>query len=121
MTKSNLPVHVQTALENYTDKQLISVTDAKGRIVYVSDSFAKLTKYTEDELLGENHRILKSGDVPAEIFDELWYSISHDSIWKGILKNKAKDGTIFSVKTTIIPITGKSPRDTFHVSIRTLV
>lgn len=87
---------------------IVSKTDLRGRITYVNDQFIKWSKYSEEELLGENHRILKSDEHDDAFFDDLWQTISRGKIFRGEIKNKAKDGSIYWVDTIISPIFDKS-------------
>ena len=79
-------------------------TDMKGNITFVNDNFCEITGYTEQELLGENHRLLSSHYHTKEFFVEMWTTISNGSIWKGEVCNRRKDGSLYWVSSTIIPI-----------------
>jgi PAS domain S-box-containing protein len=83
---------------------IVSKTDARGNITYVNDEFIKWSKYTREELLGKNHRLLKSGHQPDKIFVDLWKTISSGKIWRGVVKNKAKDGSYYWVDAIIAPV-----------------
>lgn len=83
---------------------IISKTDTKGIITFVNDEFCKISGYTKEELLGKNHNIVRHPDVPSEKFKLLWDTINAKQIYKGTVKNLAKDGSIFYVNTTLIPI-----------------
>lgn len=74
---------------------IVSKTDLKGNITYVNDEFLKWSKYTKEELMGKNHRILKSGEQDDAIFVEMWKTISSGKIFRGEVKNKAKDGSFY--------------------------
>ncbi len=100
---------------------LVSVTDSKGTITYANDAFLVATQYSLQELLGQNHRILKSGDQTDELFDGLWQTISASKTWRGIIKNRAKDGSYFWVDTIIIPLLDANGRPTQYVSVRFLI
>jgi len=82
---------------------LISKTDLDGNMIEVSDYFCKLSKYSKDELIGENHRILKHEDMENDFFKNLWDTIIEGKIWKGDIKNKTKDGGFYWADTTISP------------------
>ena len=100
---------------------LVSMTDVKGNIIYANQKFADVSKYALYELMGQNHRILKSGHQPDELFDELWATISAGKVWRGEIKNKAKDGSFYWVDTSIAPIIGVSGRPERYISVRFLI
>ncbi|NVJ52106.1 MAG: response regulator, partial [Campylobacteraceae bacterium] len=83
---------------------IVSKTDKRGIITYVNEEFVKVSQYKEEELIGKSHNIVRHEDMPKEIFKELWETISSKKIWKGQIKNKAKDGTAYYVASTIVPI-----------------
>jgi diguanylate cyclase (GGDEF)-like protein/PAS domain S-box-containing protein len=95
-------------LKQYTkliDKNIItSSTDLKGNITYVSDAFSEISGYSKEELLGNSHRIVKHPDMPKEIYEELWNTITQDKTWSGEIKNLKKDGGYYWVKANITPI-----------------
>lgn len=94
----------EATLTALNQSALVSITDVKGNITYANEKFVEVSKYSLQELLGNNHRILKSGQQPDTLFENLWYTISHGNVWRGEIKNKAKDGTYYWVDTTISPI-----------------
>ncbi len=83
---------------------IISKTDTAGIITFVNDEFCKISGYTEDELIGQNHNIVRHPDIPKSKFKLLWDTINSKQIYKGTVKNIAKDGSVFYVNTTISPI-----------------
>ncbi|MBC7863297.1 MAG: CHASE3 domain-containing protein, partial [Bacteroidia bacterium] len=97
---------------------IVSIADANGDIIYVNDNFCKISKYSRAELLGKNHRILKSGKQQQDLFVGLWSTIASGKTWKGELLNKAKDGTLYWVDTTITPFMGIDGKIEKFVSIR---
>ncbi len=98
---------------------IVSVTDAKGRITYANDKFCETSKYTEAELIGKNHRILNSGYHDASFFEALYRDIKQGNVWSGTVRNKAKDGSLYWVETTVAPIMDENGNVEEIVSVRT--
>jgi len=90
-------------LEMLDNTVIVSKTDLKGNITYVNDIFCDISKYSKDELIGFQHKVLRHKDMPKSIFQNMWKTIDSDNIWKGILKNRDKDGEEFITNTTIAP------------------
>ena len=87
---------------------LFSITDVAGTIIYVNDNFCELSKYTKEELVGKNHRMINSGFHPKEFFKDLYKTIKTEGVWRNEVKNKAKDGTYFWTDMVVFPILGKN-------------
>jgi diguanylate cyclase (GGDEF)-like protein/PAS domain S-box-containing protein len=82
---------------------IVSITDANGIITYVNEKFVQISGFSEEELIGSSHRILKSQDRPKEDWENLWQTIRQGKVWKGEIKNVKKNGTPYWVETTIVP------------------
>lgn len=98
---------------------LVSITDTAGTIIYANDKFCATSKFSRDELVGQNHRIISSGFHEKEVFRILWKTITSGKPWKGELKNRAKDGTFYWVNTTIIPFLGDNGKPNQFIAIST--
>lgn len=97
---------------------IVAITDARGTITYVNQKFCEISKYSNFELIGKTHKIVSSGHHSKQFFQEMWKTISLGKVWKGEIKNKAKDGSYYWVDTTIVPYLNSSGRPINYVAIR---
>lgn len=109
----------QYAYQRVNDIHFVcSVTDLQGNIIYVNENFCRLSKYSEAELMGQNHRIVNSDYHPKSFFVNLWETISSGQVWREDVKSKAKDGAFFWLDSTIVPIFNKNQEITQYFSLR---
>lgn len=106
---------IQSALNTTT---IVAITDTTGKIIFANSKFCEISGYKEEELIGKTHRLVNSGYFDKAYFKNLWDTITRGETWKGELRNKAKDGTIYWVDTVIIPFLDENGKPYQYVSIR---
>jgi len=117
LNESNKLQHFQHQALN--EHAIVSITDRKGYITYVNKKFEDISKYTFAELIGKNHRIIKSNFHTEAFFENMWQTINSGNVWTGEIKNKAKDGSIYWVSSTIVPRVNDQGKPQQYIAIRT--
>ncbi|MBL7554946.1 MAG: PAS domain S-box protein [Bdellovibrionaceae bacterium] len=108
-------LHLKSAID---EAAIVAITDKSGKITYVNKKFCAISKYSESELLGNTHRIINSNYHPKEFFIDMWNTISEGKTWEGEIRNRAKDGSLYWVNTTIVPFMDADGKPERYVAVR---
>jgi aerotaxis receptor len=108
---------VASEIELEKSTMIVSETDLKGTILYANTDFCTIAGYTKDELIGHPHNIVRHQDMPKAAFADLWATVQADKIWKGIVKNKTKNGDYYWVNATAYKVTKPNGEQRF-ISVR---
>ena len=111
-----LTEHQKITLDEHA---IVSVADTKGDIIYVNDKFCEISGYERAELLGQNHRLLRSSYHDAAFYEDLWHTISAGKVWNGSICNLSKEGQEYWVESTIVPFLDEAGLPYQYVSVRT--
>jgi methyl-accepting chemotaxis protein len=116
ITASKVELKARTDIMNLTS--IVSESDLRGDILSINEKFCEVSKYSKEELIGKPHNTTRHPDMPKEVFKEMWATIGRGKLFRGIIKNRAKDGTPYYVDAVIAPIMGENGKPKKYLGVR---
>ena len=113
----NLPI-TNTEYPINDDTLIVSTTDTKGRITYINPTFIEVSGFSEEELIGKAHNIVRHPDMPPEAFEDLWNTLKQGLPWTGLVKNRRKNGDFYWINANATPLL-ENGKITGYLSVRT--
>src|SRR5690606_27106458 len=107
---------VRTRIMDVTS--IVSMADKKGDILSFNDKYVEISKFSPEELVGAPHSITRHADMPKETFKKLWGTIGRGNVFRGVIKNRAKDGSVYYVDAVIAPFIGKNGKPEKYLGVR---